>query len=161
MVRLFVSHVRPLLDYCSTVWNLGYRGDLVKLESVQRRWTREVIGLSSVGYSERLRYLGLYSVQGRLLRADLIKIWKIFHSEIDIGLEGIFDRNSHNSTRGHSYKLAVPRCRTETRRRFFDVRCVLLWNQLSGDLVGVRRLEGFKAGLVRDFGDRFWVIDAF
>ena len=34
MVTLFVSHVRPLLDYCSIVWNLGYLGDVKRLEAV-------------------------------------------------------------------------------------------------------------------------------
>ena len=156
MVSLFVSHVRPLLDYCSTVWNLGYRGDLVRLESVQRRWTKEILGMSGMSYLERLKYLGLYSVQGRLARADLIKIWKIFHAELDIGLVDVFDRHSHENTRGHCFKLAVPRCRTEIRRRFFNVRCVSLWNQLPERLVRAESLEGFKAGLDRACGEEFY-----
>ena len=24
MVTLFVTHIRPILDYCSCVWNVGY-----------------------------------------------------------------------------------------------------------------------------------------
>ena len=39
MVALFVSHVRPILDYCSCIWNVGYVSDLTLLETVQRRWT--------------------------------------------------------------------------------------------------------------------------
>ena len=89
MITLYVSHIRPLLDYCSVVWNLGYRGDLVKLESVQRRWTKEILGTDGMGYLERLQFLKLYSVQGRLLRTDVIKIWKIFHSEEDLGLRNL------------------------------------------------------------------------
>ena len=34
MVSLFVTHIRPILDYCSTVWNVGYAGDLALLEGV-------------------------------------------------------------------------------------------------------------------------------
>ena len=33
----FTSHIRPLLDYCSCVWNVGYLADLRRLESVQKR----------------------------------------------------------------------------------------------------------------------------
>ena len=73
MLALFVSHIRPTIDYCSSVWNTGYLGDIRKMESVQRRWTREVAGLESLEYGSRLRELGLYSVRGRLLRADLKK----------------------------------------------------------------------------------------
>ena len=45
MMTLFVSHIRPLLDYCSCVWNLGYEGNIRKLEGVQRRWTKQVTGM--------------------------------------------------------------------------------------------------------------------
>ena len=101
MVSLFVSHIRPILDYCSPVWNLGYIGDVKRLESVQRRWTREISEVNRFDYHSRLLQLELYSVQGRMLRADLIKVWKAFNCEVDVGLSGIFDRRSHAATRGH------------------------------------------------------------
>jgi len=137
---------------------LGYRGDIVKLESVQRRWTREIQGTDGLGYVERLKYLKLYSIQGRLLRTDLIKIWKIFHSELDLGLSEIFDRRSHGSTRGHRYKLAIPRMRTEVRRKFFNVRCVKEWNELPAQVVESESLEGFKGLLDRAMGERFYKV---
>ena len=87
MVTLFVSHIRPILDYCSTLWNLGYMNDVRRLEGVQRRWTKEVAGLGDLDYLARLRVLGLYSVYGRMFRADLIKIWKAFHADVDVGLQ--------------------------------------------------------------------------
>ena len=37
MVTLFITHVRPFLDYCSCAWNVCYLGDLNLLESVQRQ----------------------------------------------------------------------------------------------------------------------------
>ena len=37
MVALFITHYRPILDYYSCVWNVGYVGDVILLESVQRR----------------------------------------------------------------------------------------------------------------------------
>ena len=51
MVTLFVSHIRPLIDYCSSVWNLGFIVDSRRLESIQRRWTREVAGFSMMDYA--------------------------------------------------------------------------------------------------------------
>ena len=73
MVALFVSHVRPILDYCSCVWKVGYVSDLTLLETIQRRWTKRVVGFSNLSYSERLRSLNLFSIKGRLLRSDLLK----------------------------------------------------------------------------------------
>ena len=68
MVSLYKTHIRPLLEYSSCAWNTGYIGDLRMLESVQRKWTKHIDGLGELPYSERLQVLGLYSVQGRLLR---------------------------------------------------------------------------------------------
>jgi hypothetical protein len=77
MVTLFVTHVRPILDYCSCVWNVGFVGDMHLMESVQRRWTKQVYGLSNMDCNTRLRALDLFSIWGRLLQAELVKYWKI------------------------------------------------------------------------------------
>ena len=42
MITLFVTHIKPIVDYCSTLWNVGYGGGLSLLESVQRRWTKNI-----------------------------------------------------------------------------------------------------------------------
>ena len=42
MISLYVSHITPLLDYASPVWNSGYLEDLRLLEGVQRGWTRTI-----------------------------------------------------------------------------------------------------------------------
>ena len=46
MLNLFITHVRPLLEYCSCLWNTCYLGDLKMLESVQRSWTRHIDGMT-------------------------------------------------------------------------------------------------------------------
>ena len=158
MVTLFVSHIRPFLDYCSSVWNLGYLGDTDKLEKVQRRWTKQVHGMENMEYENRLRQLCLYSIRGRLIRADLIKIWKIFHAEVDVGLGLIFERRAHEATRGHQFKLSVPRCRTELRRRFFNVRCVSIWNSLPAEAVEKSSVDSFKTFLDTRLCDNFYAV---
>ena len=112
--------------------------------------------MERLSYPSRLLQLKLYSVQGRLLRADLVKVWKAFNSELDVGLSEIFERRLHAATRGHRYKLSVPRCRTELRRRFFSVRVVSVWNGLPGEVVGAGSLETFKAKLDEAVGDMFY-----
>ena len=84
MVSIFVSHIRPMIDYCSCVWNVAYLEDVRRLESLQRRWTREISGVEALEYVARLKAIGLYSIQGRLLRADMVKIWKSFNGDIDV-----------------------------------------------------------------------------
>ena len=152
MVSLFITHIRPILDYCSCVWNVGYLGDLRLLESVQRRWTKEIDGLGGVDYGERLKAMQLFSVRGRLLRSDLVKCWKIFHCSVDSGLSALFERAPDVGTRGHLFKLVVPRCQTDYKRRFFYSRCVQIWNRLPADVVQCDSLRGFKRALAEELG---------
>ena len=60
------------------------------LQSIQRRLCHQVDDIDYLSYEERLKELGLFSIYGRLLRADVIKCWKIFHGEVDVGLRGTF-----------------------------------------------------------------------
>ena len=152
MTALFVSHIRPVIEYCSSVWNVGYLGDMNRLESLQRRWTREVDGLRGLDYEDRLQRCGLFSVRGRLLRQDLIRLWKAFNSEVDVGLSGIFERAAEVNTRGHRWKLSVPVCHTEIRRRSLAARCVRLWNGLPSRVVEAESVGIFKKRLGEQLG---------
>ena len=155
LITAYKTLIQPKLEYGSTTWNLGYRGDLKRLERVQRRWTRQVDGLRELPYNERLQQLNLFSVQGRLLRADMILTWKILSGKCALHAPHIFQLD--NSTRrGHSKKLFLPRTRLEVRRRFFSVRVVQDWNSLSEEAVSSQTLNQFKSFLHRDLGQRLF-----
>ena len=155
LLPAYLSLVRPLLEYCSTIWNLGYLGDTKALESVQRRWTRRIRGLEDLPYGDRLKHLNLYSVQGRLLRADLILTWKIFHGECSIKPNQLFTLNTAQR-RGHSKKLFLPRTNLEIRKRFFSIRVVKPWNSLSEEAVSSQNLTQFKRFLHRDLAQQLY-----
>ena len=152
MKELYISHIRPLITFASPVWNTGYLGDERKLESVQRRWTRQISGLEDLPYSERLRALNLTSIKGRLLRADLILCWKVFHGECHIKPEQLFELST-SRTRGHPFKIFKPRIRTDIRRRSFSYRIITPWNNLPHDVITAT--SSFKTRLHLTMGNAF------
>ena len=154
LINIYKSHIRPKLEYCSPLWNVGYMGDLRVLERVQRRWTRAVLGLEDLSYGDRLSRLNLFSFQGRLLRADLILVWKIFNNKCAISPEQVFVMDT-SFTRGHNFKLYLPRTNLEVRKRFFSVRVIHSWNSLANDTVCSTSLNVFKCLLQRDLGQTF------
>ena len=101
MLFLWTTHIRPLIEYGSCVWNTGYITDLSLLERVQRKWTKQIAGLENLCYADRLKTLDLYSVQGRLLRADLIRYWKILNNKSCIHPVRLFTLLHLSRTRGH------------------------------------------------------------
>ena len=104
-----------------------------------------VKGLSKVPYEKRLRILGLYTLEQRRLRGDLIETYKILTGRERVNPETFFTRaTTTGKLRGHHLKLFVPRCRTNTRKQFFSVRVVSHWNGLPSKVVEAESVNSFK-----------------
>ena len=71
--------MRPHLELCISVWPPHYQKDKELLETVQHRFTRMVEGFSSLSYAERLQRLGLWTLEERRNRCDLIEVFKMFN----------------------------------------------------------------------------------
>ena len=62
-LSLYKALVRPHLEYASPVWSPRLKRDQIAVENVQRRASRMVSGLKELPYPERLRNLGIPSLE--------------------------------------------------------------------------------------------------
>ena len=103
-------------------------------------------GLKHLSSEERLKELGLFSLEKRGLQGDIIVAFQYLKGAYKQEGERLFTRVDNDRTRGNSLKLRQGRFRLNMRRKFFTQRVVTHWNRLPKDM-DAPSLEAFKARL--------------
>lgn len=151
---LYSTYVRPHLEYNIQACPPTLIRDMKVLESVQRRATKRVIGLSQLSYEDRLKRLNLFTLSYRRLRGDLILIHKIGSTQHHPNSE-LLVLSPHHQLRGHSKTILHQQSNTNSRRLHFSLRATSAWNALPEEVISApttacfkQRLDKFAVGLI-------------
>jgi len=112
--------------------------------------------MEHLSYEERLRELGLFSLEKRRLRGDLMVAFQYVKGACKRAGEGLFTGAWNDGTRGNGFKLKEHRFRLGRRKDFFTMRVVRHWRRLPREAVAAPSLAVFKAGLDRALSNLVW-----
>ena len=103
--------------------------------------------LEHIPCDDRLRELGVFSLEKRRLWGDLTAASQYLKGAYRKAGEGLFIRDCRDRTRGKLFKLKEGRLRLGIRKKSFNLCVVRNWNRFPREVVAAPSLAVFKARL--------------
>jgi len=124
ILPLYSALLRPHLEYCIQMWSTQYRRVIDLLEHVQKMDTKMIQGVEQLSYEDRLRELGLISLEKRRLQGDLIAAFQYLKGSFRKEGNRLFSRVCGDRIRGNGFKIKKGRFRLHIRKKSFTVSVV-------------------------------------
>ena len=146
---LYLSLVRPILEYAATIWAPYHHSDIYQLEAVQRRAARFAMNCYDryQSVTDMLHRLDWPTLEKRRDHAKIIKMYKIIYNIVHIQPTLPLTYSNTVNTRGHHLKMQQPATRIDTYLHSFFPSAVRLWNSLPATLIDSPSLNNFKCNL--------------
>ena len=82
----YTSLIRPLIEYGSIIWNTSNRTQVLQLESIQRRFTKFILGNNGLSYRDRLKECNILPLTMRREYLDYSFLFICINDKIDINI---------------------------------------------------------------------------
>ncbi|KAK4825313.1 LOW QUALITY PROTEIN: hypothetical protein QYF61_026832 [Mycteria americana] len=119
--------------------------------------TEMVRGLEPLCCEEGLRELGLFSLEKRRLRGDLIAACQYLKGACKKDGDRLFSKACWDRTRSNGFKLREGTFRLDLRKKFFTLRVVRHWPRLPREVVDAPSLETFQVRLAGALSNLLWL----
>ena len=144
---MYVSFIRPILEYCDTVWDGCTQNECKKLEEVQLAAARVVSGaLRGTSHSVIYNELGWETLSERRIRHKLIMFYKMVNGLCPTSLTALVPPTVGSEVNYSLRDVSSIRnvsVRTELRKKSFLYSTIELWNNLCEQTRNAITLSSF------------------
>jgi len=98
MVKLCKSLVRPHVEYSTAVWSPYFVKDRKLIEKIQHRFAKMITPVKQLSYTDKLLKFGLWTIEERRSRADLIEVCMMIHGLTTISHNRFFELATNKKT---------------------------------------------------------------
>ena len=144
LLWLYISLMRPHLEYAAAVWDPRLQRDIQHLESVQKFSLGVCTKHGHHDYLELLEQAQLTTLAKRRLYLKLCHIYKIIYNLCHFP-SNVISLSTNRSHRSHSFQ---PFARTNSYYNSFLPHAIFHWNSLPNPVVCAISIREFK-GLLR------------
>ena len=141
---LYKTLIQPKFDYCSSVWMNGQMTLLKRLQTLQNRCLRNVLGVNSRFHTDDLyKTLKLDKLKDQWTKQTLIIVFKLLHNAGPSRLSSLitFNVQSNYLLRSSNSQIALPKPRTNFLRNSPLYQASKLFNALP---LNVRLIDNTK-----------------
>ena len=149
LLKLYISLVRPRLEYACPVWSPNSVTAIAQVERVQKLALKIVSGEWNTGYYDLLAWFQIPTLERRRSELSLSLLYKISRSACFFP-EDLITRKppSAHVTRSSCRLLLVqPFAKTSSHLNSFIPHCISLWNSLPAHISHSSTLTSFKTQL--------------
>ncbi len=143
-----MQYIGPHLEFATVAWAPWLEADKAVLEKIQQRAVAAISGLKGISYEEKLKELGLTTLEERRHQADMVQTFKILRGFDYVKSETWFQKVDTSGRLARSaadpLNLKPQAARLEIRRSFFSNRAVDGWNLIPSELRNARTVHYFK-----------------
>ena len=145
LLKLYCSFLRPHLEYASIVWNPSLKGEIDRLEEVQKFALRVCLKSWDTNYEELLASSNLPSLSKRRLLASLCHLFKISRGLTDYDEAPLHAQvHIHNTRASCKQMFSLPQCRTNSYQHSFFPNAISIWNNLPKEVIECSSVQTFK-----------------
>ena len=148
LLQLYISLIRPHLEYASQVWDPFLVKDIERLESVQKFALKMCNKNWASSYSENLEACSLPELTSRRKYLSLCYFYKLANGSFEFpNCPTTLRQFSHNTRSSHSIVYTQPYAHCNSFFYSFFPRTVSMWNSLPSNVVTSASIASFKRQL--------------